>query len=330
MSERVLVATADHVLVVDPARGSVEIASGMGGAAPTGLAADPHVVGRAWCCTHRRGVFRSDDGGATWSPAGLDGEQLMVVAASPARRDLLWAGVEMSAVWRSDDAGRAWRRTARLEGLPSSGDWAFPPRPDTHHVRWIACHPTDAGRLWVAIEAGALVRTLDGGRTWVDRAQGGPWDTHELAVHPDAPDVLRVAAGDGYFESGDGGETWASPMDGLEVGYLRSVAIDPGEPEVVIVSAATHAHAAYVAGRSDGRVYRRTGDGAWTRAAGWPDPATTIAPLLIPGARRGELWAADERGVHRSDDGGVRFEKAAAFERTPRHLRGVGLVTEAS
>lgn len=330
MSERVLVATAHEVLVVDPAQGSVEIASGLEGAAPTGLTADPHVVGRAWCCTHRRGVFRSDDGGATWAPAGLDGEKLMVVAASPARRDRLWAGVEMSAVWRSDDAGRTWRRTAQLETLPSSGDWAFPPRPDTHHVRWIASHPTDADRLWVAIEAGALVRTLDGGRTWLDRVKGGPWDTHELAVHPDAPDVLRVAAGDGYFESRDGGETWASPMDGLDVGYLRSVTIDPGEPDVVLVSAATHAHAAYVAGRSDGRVYRRTGGEAWTRAAGWPDPATTIAPLLIPGRQRGDLWAADERGVHRSDDGGLRFERVAEFEPAPRHLRGLALVRNAT
>lgn len=326
MSERILVATANEVLVVDPEGPSVEPALGLEDAAPTGLAADPHVPGRAWCCTHRRGVFRSDDRGMTWAPAGLGGEKLMVVAASPARRDRVWAGVEMSAVWRSDDAGTTWQRTADLEALPSSGDWAFPPRPDTHHVRWIACHPADADRLWVAIEAGALVRTTDGGRTWLDRVEDGPWDTHELAVHPDAPDVLRVAAGDGYFESTDGGETWVSPMDGLEVGYLRSVAIDPGDADVVVVSAATHAHAAYVAGRSDGRVYRRVGDDPWMRAGGWPDPATTIAPLLIPGRQRSELWAADERGLHRSDDDGARFERVAGFTPTPHHLRGMALV----
>ncbi len=326
MSERVLIATADRVLVVDPYRERVDHAAGLDGAAPTGLTSDPHVPGRAWCCTHGRGVFRSEDGGGTWALSGLNGEKLMVVSASPARRDLLWAGVEMSAVWRSDDAGATWLPTAELETLPSSDDWAFPPRPDTHHVRWIACHPTDGDRLWVAIEAGALVRTTDGGRTWLDRVDGGPWDTHELAIHADAPEVLRVAAGDGYFESTDGGETWGTPMDGLEVGYLRSVAIDPGDATVVVVSAATHAHAAYVAGRSDGRVYRRAGVGDWTRAVGWPDPATTIAPLLVPGRRPGELWAADERGLHRSDDAGARFEHIVAFEPTPHHLRGLALV----
>jgi photosystem II stability/assembly factor-like uncharacterized protein len=124
-------------------------------------------------------------------------------------------------------------------------------------VRWIACHPHDRERLWVAIEAGALVSTIDGGGTWRDRVPGGPWDTHELAVHPTAPERLRVSAGDGYFESDDGGGTWRSPRTGLDVGYLRSVTIDPDDPEIIVVSASSGPRSAYVAGRSDGRLYRR-------------------------------------------------------------------------
>jgi len=30
--------------------------------------------------------------------------------------------------------------------LSSSSEWSFPPRPDTHHVRWIACHPLEPKR----------------------------------------------------------------------------------------------------------------------------------------------------------------------------------------
>ena len=326
MTERVLIATGTGVFLFDPGHARLEVAAGLGGAPPTGLSADPRVAGRAWCCTHRKGVFRSDDGGASWVESGLVGERLMVVAASPARRDRLWVGAESSAVWRSDDGGTHWHPTAELETLPSSGSWSFPPRPETHHVRWITCHPTDADRIWVAIEAGALVSSRDGGRTWLDRVEGGPYDTHECAVHAAAPDVLRVAAGDGYLESRDGGATWASPMGGLDVGYLRSVAVDPGDPEAVVVSAATHAHAAYMAGRSDGRVYRRVGDGAWRRAAGWPEPPTTIAPLLTAGRRAGELWAADERGLHRSVDGGATWRHTAAFEGEVSHLRGLACV----
>lgn len=84
-----------------------------------------------------------------------------------------------------------------------------------------------------------------------------------------------------------------------------------------------------MAGRSDGRVYRREGKGPWKRVrTGWPDPPGTIAPLLAPGVRAGELWAADERGVFRSGDGGREWEMVAAFgepggPEAPGNLRGL-------
>jgi photosystem II stability/assembly factor-like uncharacterized protein len=326
--ECLIVATHTTVLRVDTDGGGVSRANGVEGGRPTAVTSDQWVRQRAWCATSRGGVFRSDDGGATWSPSGLEGERVSALVASPAQKDLLWAGTEPSALWRSDDAGLSWRPCADLDELPSSSEWSFPPRPDTHHVRWIACHPTSRDRLYVAIEAGALIRTTDGGMTWIDRIAGGPFDTHELAVHPEMPHALRSAAGDGYYESHDAGETWSSPMQGLDVGYLVSVAIDPGNAETVVVAAATHPHSAYTAGRADGRLYRREGNGHWRRVTvGWPDPPRTIAPLLAAG-RSGELWAADERGVHHSRDGGVSWRQLAAFDPTPDHVWAIALVSQ--
>jgi hypothetical protein len=130
-----------------------------------------------------------------------------------------------------------------------------------------------------------------------------------------------------YFESADAGATWRSPKAGLEVGYLRSVAIDPEQPELVVVSASSGPSSAYVAGRSDGRIYRRVTHERWERVRdGWPQPASTIAPLLCAGVKGGELWAADERGVHRSDDGGKSWRCAAGYAMSPRHLHGLALV----
>jgi photosystem II stability/assembly factor-like uncharacterized protein len=316
-----LVASEREVVVIDVERGTSASAPGIHDR-PTCLAADPLVPARAWCGTHRDGVFRSDDGGASWGSAGLAGRLIMCVTTSPADPDVVWAGTEPSEVWRSGNAGTTWEPASRLETLASSSEWSFPPRPDTHHVRWIACHPLDPNRLWVA-----LVSTLDSGRTWRDRIPGGPWDTHELAIHRDAPETLRVSAGDGYFESDDGGSTWRSPRTGLDVGYLRSVAIDPGQPEIVVVSAASGPHSAYVAGRSDGRLYRRLARGEWERVRdGWPEKASTIAPLLCAGATAGELWAADERGVHRSADGGTSWRRVVSHATAPQHLRGFAVV----
>jgi photosystem II stability/assembly factor-like uncharacterized protein len=320
---QLLVATDREVQVIDVERGTSTPARGIDDR-PTCLAADLLVHGRAWCGTRRGGVFRTDDGGTSWQPSGLAGRLITAIAVSPAERDVVWAGTEPSAVWRSDEAGISWEQTSPLETLPSSSEWSFPPRPDTHHVRWIACHPLERDRLWVAIEAGALVFTIDRGRTWRDRVPGGPWDTHELAIHPKTPDTLRVSAGDGYFESDDAGATWHSPSAGLDVGYLRSVAIDPEQPDVIVVSASSGPHSAYVAGRSDGRLYRRVARERWERVRdGWPEPPSTIAPLLAAGTRAGELWAADERGVHRSDDSGKTWRHIAGYATPPQHLRGL-------
>ena len=63
----ILVATDREVIVIDVERGTSVPAHGIGDR-PTCLAADPLVHGRAWCGTHRGGMFRSDDGGRSWQP----------------------------------------------------------------------------------------------------------------------------------------------------------------------------------------------------------------------------------------------------------------------
>src|SRR5437016_7486467 len=69
---------------------------------------------------------------------------------------IVYAGTEPSAVFRSDNGGDSWVDLAGLRALPSADTWSFPPRPHTHHVRWIEADVSVADRVFVAIEAGAL------------------------------------------------------------------------------------------------------------------------------------------------------------------------------
>lgn len=326
-----LVATDRELWIVDPEGGEIHKPPGLSHAHPTCVA----FAGRRrglWCGTKAHGLFRSDSAGALWRPGGLAGERVTAIGVGPAPTRRIWVGTEPSALWRSGEGsgeGETWTHVRGLTDLPSASEWAFPPRPETHHVRWITCDPTHPDRLWLAIEAGALVRTDDAGGHWHDRVPGGPRDTHELAVHGDRPRTLHSAAGDGYFLSRDGGASWTRVSEGLGVGYFRSVAIDPGDPGVIVVSGASRPRTAYVAGRSDGVLYRRVGDGPWERIRrGWPDPPATIAPLLLAGYDPGELWAADERGVHRSGDGGRSWELMVPFDPPPGHLRGLAWIDE--
>jgi photosystem II stability/assembly factor-like uncharacterized protein len=219
---------------------------------------------------------------------------------------VVYAGTEPSAVFRSDDGGDSWVDLAGLRALPSADTWSFPPRPDTHHVRWIEADVSDADRVFVAIEAGALVGTLDGGRTWRDRVRGGPYDTHTAATHPLAPRRIYAAAGDGYFESNDAGDSWRSPADGLTHLYLVSVAVDPADPDTVIVSATDGPGSAYWPGSAEAYVYRKTRRKRWEQAmSGLPEAnGTTASHFATQPGEPGVIYAANNRGLFRTDDAG--------------------------
>jgi hypothetical protein len=173
-------------------------------------------------------------------------------------------------------------------------------------VRWIETDPHDSKRLYVAIEAGALVRSHDAGETWVDRVQGGPIDTHTAATHRQAKGRLYCAAGDGYFESEDGGESWSRPMAGLGHGYLVGVAVDPGDPDTVIVSGASGPYLAYRPGNAKAYVYRKISRKPFELAmSGLPKAEGSVASRLATNPQEpGVFYAANNHGLFRSQDAG--------------------------
>jgi photosystem II stability/assembly factor-like uncharacterized protein len=219
---------------------------------------------------------------------------------------IVYAGTEPSAVFRSDTGGDGWVDLAGLRALPSADTWSFPPRPHTHHVRWLEADVSVSDRVFVAIEAGALVRTFDGGRTWRDRVRGGPYDTHTTVTHPLAPGRIYSAAGDGYFESADAGGSWRSPEDGLKHRYLVGVAVDPADPDTVIVSATDGPGSAYWPRWAKAYSYRRTGLKRWEKAmSGLPEAkGTTASRFATHAGEPGVIYAANNRGLFRSDDAG--------------------------
>ncbi|MFB6160463.1 MAG: WD40/YVTN/BNR-like repeat-containing protein [Haloferacaceae archaeon] len=253
----------------------------------------------------REGLYAGRDP-ARLEAGGLDGH-VTALAVGPA--GTCWAGTEPSAVHRSTDGGRSWAARPGLTDLPSADRWSFPPRPDTHHVRWVEPDPAAPDRLYVAVEAGALVRTDDGGATWRDRTPDGPRDTHSMATHPDRPGVAWAAAGDGFAVTADGGDSWRFAESGLGHTYCWSVAVDPGAPDRLLCSAASGASAAHRR-PAESYLYRRVGDGDWERASGLPTgEGVTRAVLAADGA--GACYAASNAGVHRTADWGETWERVA-------------------
>ncbi len=306
-----LVLPTEHALMITRHASRWIVEEHLQGKSPECVAVDRHHPTRLYCGTLGNGLWRSDDG-RQWEPVGpgIAHAEITAVAVSPAegtqRFGVVYAGTEPSAVFRSDDGGETWTELSGLRRLPSAPTWSFPPRPNTHHVRWIEADPGIAGRVFVAIEAGALVRTLDGGRTWLDRVPGGPYDTHTAATHPLAPGRVYSAAGDGYFESDDAGERWTHPVDGLQHRYLVGVAVDPADPETVMVSGATGPWVAYGPRSAEAYVYRKTARRPWEAAMlGLPEARGTTASRFATHLEEpGVVYAANNHGVFRSADAG--------------------------
>jgi hypothetical protein len=285
---------------------------------------DPECVafpgGRALVGTFDEGLWRAtDDGLERVAPETLP-SRVTALAAAPSDPATVYLGSEPSDLYRSTDGGATWTACPPLTDLPSSDEWSFPPRPETHHVRCIAVHPESPGHVAVGIEAGAFLLSDDGGDSWTERPPGSRRDNHALAVHPAAPDRLYAAAGDGYAESTDAGASWRHPQTGLDHRYVWGLAVDPADPDRVYVSAASGAYRAHRVENADAHVYRRDGED-WVRfdgdALGRGIPTGEgVCRAVLAAPAPGELLAATNRGLFRSTDAGASFEQLLTTDGT--------------
>ncbi len=265
-----------------------------------------------YCGTFGDGMFRSDDGGVIWSAiSGFTHSNVTALAAC--NSGSVYAGTEPSAIFRSDDSGETWQELSTLLTLPSAKEWSFPPRPETHHVQSILPDLTKPRRLHVAIEAGALLRSDDAGGTWRDRIPSGPKDTHSLAVHPQKPTFLHSAAGDGYFESVDDGDSWRRIVDGLEHRYCWSIAVSITDPMTLLLSASNSAYAAHFKESALSYIYRRTANEEWRQVRhGLPKPQGSRIPVLAASiVEPGVFYFSADGMIFRSADDGLRWRQLA-------------------
>ena len=203
------------------------------------------------------GVYKSVDGGKTWSHLGLrDGQQIPMIAIDPRDPNKLFVAVlghpygpnEERGIFRSTDGGKTFQKVLyKDENTGGSFVDIDPKNPDTIY----ACLWEERQGPWengaFPGTAGGVFKSTDGGNTWKQLKGGLPEVVQaNLAIAPSNPNrIYATAAGlqsVGVYRSEDAGETWAKitddarPAGRIGGGDLSVPRADPKNPDVVYIT----------------------------------------------------------------------------------------------
>jgi photosystem II stability/assembly factor-like uncharacterized protein len=206
-------------------------------------------------------LFRSEDGGCTWTESAVGMLQecprimhtrVTTLAADLEEPNTLWAGVEIDGLYRSQDAGRTWQATGK--GLSSR---------DIHALALVPGN----GRRMLAATNNDMNLSRDGGESWQPLQVGRslPWAYCRALAQPcGRPEVILLGNGDGppgsagvVARSTDAGEHWhATQMPGRANSTIWNFAVHPSDPALIYASSVS------------GEVYRSVDGGeSWTKLA---------------------------------------------------------------
>ena len=178
------------------------------------------VLGDLYKSSEERGVYKSTDGGKTWTKKLFANKNAGVVdlIIDPNNPRILYAttwnvrrtpyslssGGEGSALWKSTDEGETWMNISTNKGLPS-GIWG---------ISGVAVSPVNSDIVYALIEnkKGGVYKSLDAGKTWrlinsERKLRQRAW--YYTRIYADTQDqnivyVMNVR----YHKSTDGGKTY--------------------------------------------------------------------------------------------------------------------------
>lgn len=197
---------------------------------------------------YKGGVHVSDDHGKSWCKRtdGLASEDVYSLSYAKANGDTtVYCGTEPARLFRSEDLGEHWTEISTLAEAPGKGNWTFPAPPFVAHVKFIAIDPSNSDIIYAAVEVGGLLKSRDGGKTWV--AQHGFYeDVHRIVVRKSDPNKVYISTGAGVYHSTDGGDNWKQMTNySMRIGYPDPMIAVPGHEELMFVAGARNTPGAW-------------------------------------------------------------------------------------
>lgn len=204
------------------------------------------------------GIYKSTDGGQTWSHLGLrNGQQIAKVAVDPGNPDRLLVAVvghpygpnPERGIFRSQDGGKTFERVLYKDENIGGADVLFNPLNSqiAYASLWEARQGPWENGAWNGT-GGGIFKSSDGGGTWTMLTKGLPDGVIQanLAISLSATNRLfaSVASTNGVnlYRSDDAGATWSQatrdsrPAGRIGGGDLPVPGIDPKNPDIVYMA----------------------------------------------------------------------------------------------
>jgi len=175
------------------------------------------------------GLFKSTDGGATWSDLnestakGLPSKPWgrVAVTVAPSNPNVVYAFIEAAppknALYRSADGGKTWEMRDRSQAMI----W----RP--FYFANLIVDPKNEDRVFKP--DGPLVVSNDGGQSFSSIGNGAHGDFHDVWIDPTSTDRIITGDDGGVWYSYDGGNKWWK-ADNLPISQFYHVSLDNDRP----------------------------------------------------------------------------------------------------
>lgn len=279
-----------------------------------------------WMGTTGGGVFKTTDGGHSWSPVsdGYFGGTIGAIGVSESNPDIVYVGTgeydirgnvsHGDGVWKTTDGGKTWTHAGLANTRQIARVKVDPHDPDVVYVGAL-------GHVWAPNPERGVFKTTDGGKSWKRILfRNDSTGITDLVLDPNDPNTLYAAfwqagrkpwllvsggAGSGIFKSTDAGEHWTeiTRNPGLPKGIIGNIGITVSKANSNILYANIEADSGGVFRSDDGgKTWTRTNEDRSLRQRAWyytrifadPEDVNTVYVLNV--------------GFWRSTDGGKKFE----------------------
>lgn len=217
-------------------------------------------LGRLWGPNPERGLYKTTDGGKTWTQSLKINDDTGVsdIAMDPQSPDTLYAaayqrrrtpfgfsgGGPGSALYKTTDGGATWKKLTKNLPYENGGD--------TGRIG-LDIYRKDPNIVYAVVqhEKGGTFRSEDKGETWKKMGDTNPRPSYYSQIRVDPNNDLRIwELGAQMFYSEDGGKTFSTTRVQKIHGDFHAMWIDPADSNHIITGSDGGIHWSYDNGRT--------------------------------------------------------------------------------